>query len=151
MRGDCGEDERERGKGKTSGELRARDGWGGTRRQRTACVVSPQLMCGESCAAKLPEKAAVAHWGRGVITESFCPRLPMVISPTARQLRRRIMKIHSAWMDLSLVCAPSSSFCHLVVVVVDTDRSLLSVQTFPSGCRCCCSCSWKPCTLCTAA
>lgn len=37
--------------------------------------------------AKLPENAAITHWGTGVITESFCPRLPTVISLKDQQLR----------------------------------------------------------------
>lgn len=57
----------------------------------TACVGSPQLICGESyteATAKLPENAAITHWGSRVITESFCPHLPTVIRLTAQQLRR---------------------------------------------------------------
>lgn len=66
------------------------EGWGGKIRLRTACVVSPQPICGESymeASAKLPENAAITHWGSGVITESFCPHLPTVISLKALQLR----------------------------------------------------------------
>ena len=66
---------------KTSGELREE-----RRKLGTACVGSPRLIGGESyaeAAAKLPENAAITHWGSRVITESFCPHLPTVISPNS--------------------------------------------------------------------
>lgn len=71
-----------------------RDGEGKKKTKKAtgaACVGSPQLICGKSCTeatAKLPENAAITHQGSRVITESFCPHLPTVISLTARQLRR---------------------------------------------------------------
>lgn len=66
---------------------------GGKRRLRTACVVSPQPICGGSymgSPAKLPETAAISHRGGAVITESFCPHLPTVIRLKALQLTLRL-------------------------------------------------------------
>lgn len=87
----------------------AGSGWGRKQKPQEQHVSDlPSWYVGESyteAAAKLPENAAITHWGGRVITESFCPRLPTVISLTARQLRHRIIKNHCVQFERVIFCS----------------------------------------------